>query len=137
MKIEFTKQVIDEITKTIADLNATNTARVIANKVALLEDRELIAQVRAGQGTNCEKVIAYLNHTRHPRSKYGVKPVIEVENGYLAKIFGLHVLAMKSVRDELVRRGLAEVYRENDKLHLRYFLPAPAAAPATATGTLK
>ena len=135
MKIEFTNAVIDEITTTIADLNAKNTRIVIANKVANLEDQELSAQVRVGQGTNNQKAVTYLNHTRRPRTKYGAKAVIQIENGLLAKALGLHVLAMKAVREELVRRGLAAVYRENDRLHIRYFLQEPAAAPATATGT--
>ena len=130
MKIEFTNAVIDEITTTIADLNAKNTRIVIANKVANLEDQELSAQVRVGQGTNDQKAVTYLNNTRHPRSKYGAKAVIQIENGLLAKALGLHVFAMKAVREELVRRGLAEVYREADRLHIRYFLPEPAAAPA-------
>ena len=129
MKIEISKQVIDDIANTIA----TDARKAITGKILQIEDNELISQIRAGQGNHFQKVVAYFTYTKLNRYISGGRTVVIVENGELAKSLGLHVLAMKGVRDELVQRGSAVVYRDINRLKIRYFLPEPATATGTGT----
>jgi hypothetical protein len=126
MKIQFQQAAIEEILSEIAD----NARTIIQHKVYRLENAELITQLRTKQLTNTQKVEAYLKLTPLNVHRYLDDYEVIIESHLLAQAVGLHVLAMKKVRDELMQQGKITTRRKKGKLTICY--KRPTAPTATA-----
>ena len=127
MKIQITPTTVKEIANEVA----AHADNVVLRKVHELEDVELIAHLRSANLSNSERVATYLTHTKLNSRNSSKGRCIQVENGFLAKAFGLHVLAMKRIREELVGSGSVFVTRESNRLQIVYW-PTPHAPAAEA-----
>ena len=116
MKIEITAHTLAEVGNAIA----ASAMKIIQDKVNRLDDVELVAEIRATQIPDYSKVVGYLTHTK----LHAYSPILRrVENRFLAQIFGLHVLAMKRIRDRLLLERGATVRREDDRLWIYFARP--------------
>ena len=120
MKIELTEKEI----KVLAVQIGASAATIIANRVAQLEERELIVHLNASIPNERQKVLTYLENT-----KRGVLPAfgddkyefVTAENRYLREHFHIPPLRMKALRDALESAGTLEVREHSHRpMTIRY-----------------
>lgn len=117
MKITFSKEDVEDIAKSVWQAVRYHISQNLQRRSG---DEIIARKLRASSKTDLEKVVAYLNATMSDGKGTRFGYVVRVSNSFVAKHLGLDVLAMKRVRDELVRDGRLRVIRQKSRLTLLY-----------------